>query len=128
MAEKSATSALLACKCPRCREGDMFQTPLFTKYYARDMNSSCSVCNQSFEPEPGYYFGAMYVSYGFSVALTVAVIAVLYNLFNDPDMWVYGLTLVVANVLVLPIMFRYSRAIFLHVFGGIRFDAKYAKD
>ncbi|MCV9387655.1 DUF983 domain-containing protein [Reichenbachiella ulvae] len=106
----------------------MFKTPLLKKYYDRDMLKECSVCHQSFEPEPGYYFGAMYVSYGFSVALTVGVIVFLYKLMGDPSMWVYVTVLLGLNVLLLPVMYRYSRAIFLHVFGGIGFDTKYAKE
>lgn len=27
------------------------------------MHDNCSHCGQSFQPEPGYYFGAMFVSY-----------------------------------------------------------------
>jgi len=127
MGKVSATSALLECKCPRCRQGEMYRTPLFHKWYDRKMNDACEVCAQSFEPEPGFYFGAMFVSYGFSVAITFTVIFILFNFFNDPDMWVYVTVLLAVIAVVWPLMYRYSRAIFLHVFGGIRFDSKHAK-
>lgn len=39
-------------------EGTLFSTK-FMK-----MNEKCFCCGQSFMPEPGYYFGAMFVSYG----------------------------------------------------------------
>lgn len=49
-------------KCPSCRKGDLFEKPfLFTKPLA--MHKKCSHCDQNFEPEPGYYFGAMFISY-----------------------------------------------------------------
>ncbi|SHK31089.1 Protein of unknown function [Reichenbachiella agariperforans] len=128
MGKRSSTQALLECKCPRCREGDMFKTSLFRKWYDREMLPSCSVCQQSFEPEPGFYFGAMFVSYGFSVAITFVVGFVLFNFFGDPESWVYITVLGIVIALVWPIMYRYSRAIFLHVFGGIRFDSKYINE
>lgn len=126
MEQRSGTNALLECKCPRCRQGDMYRTPLFQKWYDRKMNDACDVCTQSFEPEPGFYFGAMFVSYGFSVSITFVVIFILYNFFNDPEMWIYVIALLTVIGLIWPVMYRYSRAIFLHVFGGIKFDSKRA--
>ena len=49
-------------KCPRCRQGDLFIKPFnFSKPLA--MESHCQNCNLNYEPEPGYYFGAMFISY-----------------------------------------------------------------
>ena len=49
-------------KCPQCRQGDLFKKPFnFSK--PLNMYSHCEVCNNNFEPEPGYYFGAMFISY-----------------------------------------------------------------
>src|SRR5689334_7200367 len=64
-------------KCPRCREGSMF--PPGTLYSSRfaDMYKQCPCCGQSFEPEPGYYYGAMYVSFGFSTGIFLSVLFVL---------------------------------------------------
>ncbi|UXP32874.1 DUF983 domain-containing protein [Reichenbachiella agarivorans] len=106
----------------------MFKTKLFEQWYDREMLPTCAVCQQSFEPEPGFYYGAMFVSYAFSVAITFVVGFVLFNFFNDPELWVYMITLLGVVGLVWPLMYRYSRAIFLHIFGGIRFDSKYAKE
>ncbi|WP_158233421.1 DUF983 domain-containing protein [Reichenbachiella sp. 5M10] len=106
----------------------MFKTSLFHKWYDREMEKNCKVCHQAFEPEPGFYYGAMFVSYAFSVAITFVVGMVLFHVFGDPEMWVYVVSLLGVVGLVWPLMYRYSRAIFLHVFGGIRFDAKYAND
>lgn len=49
-------------KCPRCRQGNIFTTPL--KLSAPlEMPKTCEYCGQRTEPEPGFYFGAMFVSY-----------------------------------------------------------------
>ena len=49
-------------KCPRCRIGDIFVKP-FSFSKPLDMPHSCEACGQLMEPEPGYYYGAMFVSY-----------------------------------------------------------------
>ena len=36
------------------------------------MNKECTVCGQPFDIEVGFYFGSSYVSYAFTVALSVA--------------------------------------------------------
>lgn len=52
-------------KCPRCRQGDIFVKPLvITK--PLEMPDQCEYCGQPTQPEPGFYFGAMFLSYIFS--------------------------------------------------------------
>jgi len=82
------------------------------------MNASCSSCETSFEPEPGFYFGAMYVSYGFTITLFVLIWALLRFFFNPPD-WIYILVITVSAVVFTPLSFRYSRILFLYWFGGL---------
>lgn len=85
------------------------------------MDRTCSKCGLQFEVEPGFFFGAMYVSYAFSVGIFLAITFILYNLFGDPELWVYITTVVVTSALLYPLIFRYSRIIFLYVFGGIKY-------
>ncbi len=42
------------------------------------MHKRCQVCDLDFEPEPGFYFGAMFISYTISafILLPVALLAV----------------------------------------------------
>jgi hypothetical protein len=82
------------------------------------MNSTCSTCEASFEPEPGFYFGAMYVSYGFTIVLFISIWAILRFFFNASDL-VYIVTIVAAAAVSTPISFRYSRILFLYWFGGL---------
>ena len=37
------------------------------------MHHHCPVCNESFERETGFYYGAMYVSYGLTVGFGVGL-------------------------------------------------------
>ena len=85
------------------------------------MNSTCPHCGQDFEIEPGFYIGAMYVSYAFTVAVLFVVGVFLYFFTGDPPVWVYAVTTLVLIILLYPLIFRYSRIIYLHLFGGIRY-------
>jgi len=106
-------------KCPRCQEGDIFKYPFVQVLKFSAMNTHCSKCGASFTPEPGFYFGALFVSYAFNVALLIAVSIVLYFFISPPE-WVYGVSLVVASILFVPFSFRYSRILFLYWFGGLK--------
>lgn len=118
---KSWKGALYSGKCPKCRKGNIFKTSLFNLSGFWKMNSHCTVCGVTFEPEPGFYFGAMFVSYALSVALFATIGVALYVLGNPAD-WVYLTAIIVGAILFTPFSFRYSRILFLYFFGGIRYD------
>jgi uncharacterized protein (DUF983 family) len=65
---------MLCQRCPRCRVGTIFHHSIFLGL--PKMHGSCSVCHLRYEREPGYFLGAMYISYVLAVPL-VALIAVL---------------------------------------------------
>lgn len=85
------------------------------------MNPACPHCGVMLEPEPGFYQGAMYVGYAFTVTVILIVGVVLY-LLGDPSPWVYIATVSVIMVLLVPVNYRYSRILYLYLFGGIRYD------
>ena len=62
---------LFACRCPRCRTGEMFQNnnPYRLKHTMK-MNSACPVCGQPFNIEVGFYYGSSYISYALTIALS----------------------------------------------------------
>jgi uncharacterized protein (DUF983 family) len=76
-ATKPATlGSILQQRCPRCRTGRIFRHSIFwgfPKMYVR-----CSVCNLRFEREPGYFLGAMYISYGIALFTVVLIAALLW--------------------------------------------------
>jgi Protein of unknown function (DUF983) len=80
----------------------------------------CSYCEQTFEPEPGFYFGAMFVSYGMVVIMSIMTWIFLFFIFH-PAFEVYLVVILVLNVLLLPFIFRYSRTLYLFGFGSIKF-------
>jgi hypothetical protein len=44
------------------------------------MNDRCPACGLNFNREPGYFLGAMYISYGLGLALVFALGAILWVL------------------------------------------------
>ena len=52
-------------KCPKCHEEDLFEKPTFSFQKPFDMREECTHCRQDFFPEPGFYYGAMFISYIF---------------------------------------------------------------
>jgi len=114
-------SALIHCKCPRCHEGNMFKNPAISKKFT-EMPAHCPVCGVHFEPEPGFFWGAMYFSYAFSVGLTMLTAFSVYFIFNNPSVLVYMSFIVPVVVLFSPWSLRYSRSLMLHLFGGLKFD------
>ncbi len=73
-------------------------------------------------PEPGFYFAAMFISYGFNVALMVTFGVASFFLFDINDFTLMLVMVFVAPVLLAPWNFRISRAIALYTMGGITRD------
>jgi len=112
----SLLSSIIRAKCPRCREGNMFTTPnLYSRKFS-DMHPNCPCCGQTFEPEPGFYYGAMYVSFGLSTGIFLGVILALNFLVTEITLAMVLIAVIVIVVGLLPVMFRLSRAIWLSIF------------
>lgn len=122
MSEKGLLSAILKCKCPQCREGDMFTHGAYNLKKFGNMPEECPKCNLRFEREPGFFYGAMYVSYALSVGIFLTTVFVLYVLLGDPELSTYIISVAVVSLLLYPLTFRYSRVLFINIFSGIDYD------
>lgn len=123
MAAKSSLTASLQGNCPRCREGKIFAWPILERPGKfNTMNEYCPHCGVRLEPEPGFYQGAMYVGYGFTVALLVAFSIIFFLFFPEKSEWFYIGIFVGVMVLFIPMNYRYSRILYLYLFGGIHYD------
>jgi uncharacterized protein (DUF983 family) len=121
MPTKGYLAGLLQGKCPRCRQGDIFAYPITKLSKFNVMNEKCPHCGIRLEPEPGFYQGAMFVSYAFAVGFIVVIGIILYYLFNDPSEWTYIGVCTAVILLMVPLNYRYSRIVFLYFFGGPRY-------
>lgn len=118
--KNSALYAILNSKCPRCHEGDMFPAgTLYSRKFSL-MNEKCACCGQHFEPEPGYYYGAMFVSYAFSTAIFIGIWVLMELLAKEVTLGMMVAALIASVILLLPLNFRLSRSIWIKFF--IRYD------
>jgi len=79
------------------------------------MHDACPVCGLVFEREPGYFVGAMYVSYALAIPAYLAVAGILRLALRE---WSDLVVLALAVPLFLPLsplLFRYSRIIWMHL-------------
>lgn len=124
MPEPSQLTAIRKARCPKCRQGAMFVYPLRNLTRFSQMNTHCPVCKLRFEVEPGFFIGAMYVSYGMSLGIFAVVSTFIYFIFNNPAFHFYIIGIPLVVLILLPVMYRYSRVLFLHLFGGIKYDIR----
>jgi uncharacterized protein (DUF983 family) len=118
-------NAIINGKCPRCRKGYLFKRPFWDLMGYAKTHSHCTHCGIKYEVEPGFFWGAMYVSYAINSAIFIASYVALVILVGNPSM---ELTLIVVLSVVLgtqPLIFRYSRILMLHWFSQISFIKAY---
>ena len=132
---RSFLSSILANRCPACRQARLFTVR--NAYLPKTMNTmpkACPNCGADFEREPGFYFGAAYVSYALTVAMWVAVLVALYTFgalgwitftgfLDQPEVFLLSGTGTL--MALLPLVQRLSRSIWIHLFlrYGERGDA-----
>lgn len=123
----STALALAKLRCPRCHRGPLFTYSALNITKFAQMPAQCPVCSQTYEPEPGFYFGSMYITFAFNVATFLVLGVLIYYLMGNPDTWVYVAIITGATVLLTPLILRYSRALMLYLFGGARYSRKWGR-
>lgn len=85
------------------------------------MHERCSHCGLKYKIEPSFFFGAMYVSYGLGVALSIALFMITF--------WFIGMSLInsfIAIVIMLTILMPYIARVSRNIW--INFFIPYDKD
>lgn len=119
---------LFQCKCPRCRSGDMFlyKNPYKPGKFMK-MYDECPVCKQPFDMEVGFYYGTSFVSYSFTIAITVATFIawwVFVGISVDDNRVFYWIAVnAVILILLQPYIMRLARTVWLAFF--VRYDANW---
>ena len=112
----SAFGAVVTCKCPRCRKADMFtnKNPDIFNEMAK-MPKHCPNCGLKLEPETGFYYGSMYLSYAIGVFSSLLFFAILNFGFGIQTTYAF---IIVAGLWLLgsPYLFRFSRALWLSLY------------
>ena len=106
--------SVLGEKCPHCGKGHVFEKKRFYQFPV--MKSKCEVCDYRFDREPGYFLGAMYISYGLAVFQAIVTFLVLYFFF--PSVPALAIAFIIVGVIFLFSLKNYklSRIIYIHIF------------
>jgi hypothetical protein len=115
MFSRTRLYSILFNKCPRCHEGSFFlNNNPYRKGFSK-MNGQCAVCKSSFEREPGFYYGAMYASYGLTVAFGIGLFLLMVVLF-DMEVLEFLFTFSAGIIVLMPVLYRWSRLIWINLF------------
>ncbi|HEX8517436.1 MAG TPA: DUF983 domain-containing protein [Bacteroidia bacterium] len=114
--KESKLYSIMNNKCPHCHKGNFWETgnPYDLKRFSR-MNNRCPVCNEDFKREPGYYFGATYVSYGMTVGFGIALYVILSGIFKMETV-PFLVTFSILLILLMPLFYRSARLIWINFF------------
>lgn len=106
-AETGRWSAIARGLCPGCRKGKIFAATF-------SMHPQCATCGLQYDREPGYFTGAMYISYAMAVPIAAAVALGAGTLMPE---WSFERVIAVAFATLVPLsplLFRYSRILWIH--------------
>ncbi len=114
--KETAIYSIVKAKCPRCHEGDFFETsnPYNLKKFDK-MHKKCPVCGEDYERETGFYYGAMYVSYGLTVGFGIAVYVVMVALMGFTEMN-FIIIFAILQLLLMPVFYRTARLVWINTF------------
>ena len=103
-------------RCPKCLHGKFFESHVYDLKRLGNVLKECPKCKTNFIPEPGFYFGAMYVSYALGVALFVSIWASANWFFEEVSVGLQ-ITLVIGSIVLLgPFIYAFSKIIWANMF------------
>ncbi len=114
--------SILKNKCPKCNEGNFFEdnNPLHLKKVLKT-NENCPSCGFKYVIEPSFFYGAMYVSYGLSVGISVVTFIILYAL--GLNLIAIFIGIIIALIMFTPFTLRLARLIYINIF--VKYDTGY---
>jgi uncharacterized protein (DUF983 family) len=103
-------------KCPKCHEGDFFKNGItFHPTKVTKLHNNCPNCNLKYMLEPSFYYGAMYVNYGITVAISIVVFLIT-KLGFDLNLLHSFLIVIGALLILAPINLRLARILWINMF------------
>ena len=112
----SKLNSILTGSCPKCQEESMYKEKNPYKMgKVFDMHETCSHCGTRYKMEPSFFYGAMYVSYGVSIAFAVAAF-IISNVFIGLGLIHSFIAIVVTLIITFPVILRLSRNIWINMF------------
>lgn len=88
-----------------------------------EVKNKCEVCSLDFKPEPGFYYGAMYVSYALGVAVFVTIWASCNWFFDNVGVWTQISLVLIALIGLGPYLYALSKVIWANFFFSYKQNA-----
>ena len=108
--------SILRGKCPRCHEGNFFKyTFTMNIFKVNKIEKKCSQCDLKYMIEPAFYFGALYVSYGITVAICI-VTFITSKIIFDLALLSSFIAVFIVLILFIPVNLRLSRILWINMF------------
>ena len=109
-------NSILTGSCPKCHQESMYEVKnpykLSTLF---KMNERCSHCNLQYEIEPSFFYGAMYMSYGITIAIGVAIFVIAHVFLSVPVKQSF-IAIVVGLIVLMPVTARLARNSYINMF------------
>ena len=107
--------SLLRGRCPNCEVGEVFSGKGdILRRKMPVMHEDCPHCRYHFEKEPGFFVGAMYVSYALTLAESFTIYFLIRYFTTAPAILLLIIVSVVGPLTL--INFRYSRILWMYAF------------
>lgn len=111
-------------KCPVCHTGKMYEdSNAYHLSSTLKMNERCQHCDTKFKIEPSFFYGAMYVSYPVGIIIAGVAFAICF-FWLDLGRLNSFLVISVMMLLMLPIILRLSRNIWINMFFKFKKEKK----
>ena len=110
-------SSILRGECPSCKKSKIFNSKgNLLLFRIPRMNKRCNKCNFKFEREPGFFFGAMFVSYALTAAEFITFSIISYFILGmSLSITFFGVVLLA--ILMSTVNFRLARVIWIYIFS-----------
>lgn len=103
-------------KCPFCHEGEFFVSRPYDLRHAGELHKRCPACQRKFEKEPGFYWGALFVSYAQTIAFSLIVLGIAYVVWPDLDLGAYAAIVIGATIIAAPYLYALSKILWANMF------------
>ena len=118
---RSRFNSIVTHHCPRCRQGRLFETRITSLQKLFHMNTHCPICGLNNYPEPGFYYGAMFISYIITAFYCLGFVGVSLFVFhlgvNQSFVWLF-----ISLVVFYAWFYRTARSLWIHI------NVKYNQD
>jgi len=106
-------------KCPRCNKGKFWKSnnPYYNLFLNGGENHShCLNCDLKFEIEPGFFYGAMYISYGLGIGIGSLILIISLAVFQMKNILLLSLIIGISILILAPVNYFLSRLIWHNTF------------